>query len=102
MVYRNREGYPDPTPQLAINGVRWEELQRMREKQHHLKRGEIVTLYHAVEGKSKETVRIEKHRIRIIELYKNHVLTENRKGIRQCYDYWKLEKLMRKPGGENN
>lgn len=45
MTYRNHEGYPDPTSGRAINGVRWEELQRLREKEHNLKRGQRVTLY---------------------------------------------------------
>ena len=40
MTYRNHEGYPDPTSGRAINGVRWEELQRLREKEHNLKRGQ--------------------------------------------------------------
>lgn len=37
MTYRNHEGYPDPTSGRAINGVRWEELQQLREKEHNLK-----------------------------------------------------------------
>ena len=37
MPYKNHEGYPDPTSGRAINGVRWEELQQLREKEHHLK-----------------------------------------------------------------
>ena len=45
MTYRNHEGYPDPTSGRAINGVRWEELQRLREKEHNLKRGQQVILY---------------------------------------------------------
>lgn len=42
MGYRNSEGYIDPTAGAAINGVRKEEVQRMREKQHNLKRGEVI------------------------------------------------------------
>lgn len=45
MTYRNHEGYPDPTSGRAINGVRWEELPRLREKEHNLKRGQQITLY---------------------------------------------------------
>lgn len=37
MTYKNKEGYPDPTSGRAINGVRWEELQQLREKEHNLK-----------------------------------------------------------------
>lgn len=45
MTYKNKEGYPDPTSGRAINGVRWEELQQLREKEHNLKRGQQVILY---------------------------------------------------------
>lgn len=45
MTYKNHEGYPDPTSGRAINGVRWEELQQLREKEHNLKRGQQIILY---------------------------------------------------------
>ena len=41
---KNHEGYPDPTANEAINGVRKEEKQRLLEKKHGFKRGEKVTL----------------------------------------------------------
>ena len=53
MTYRNHEGYPDPTSGRAINGVRWEELQKLREKEHNLKRGQQVALY--VKSQSEES-----------------------------------------------
>ena len=49
MGYRNHEGYPDPTQGDALNGVRKEEIQRMREKQHNLKRGEIIWIKESVD-----------------------------------------------------
>lgn len=42
---KNHEGYPDPTANEAINGVRKEEKQRLLEKKHGFKRGEkVVTI----------------------------------------------------------
>ena len=45
MLCKNHEGYLDPTSGRAINGVRWEELQQLREKEHNLKRGQQIMLY---------------------------------------------------------
>ena len=49
MGYRNSEGHIDPTAGAAINGVRKEEVQRMREKQHNLKRGEVIWIKESVD-----------------------------------------------------
>lgn len=40
MIYKNHEGYPDPTSGQAMKGAHWEELQQLREKEHGLKRGQ--------------------------------------------------------------
>ena len=44
MPYKNHEEYPDPTSGRAINGVRWEEEQRLREREPSLMRGQKVML----------------------------------------------------------
>lgn len=83
MTYKNKEGYPDPTSGRAINGVRWEELQQLREKEHNLKRGQQVILY--VKSQSEESSdrgRIKKsEKVRksywIVELYRHCVLLKD-------------------------
>lgn len=101
MTYKNHEGYPDPTSGRAINGVRWEELQRLREKEHNLKRGQQIMLY--VKGQSEETngsgraKNSEKVRkpYWVVELYRYCVLLEDGKGYRTAPSYIQLQSLMR-------
>lgn len=96
---KNKEGYPDPTAAYAINGVRWEELQRMREKEHGIKRGETLTLRIAEREEGSGAVRTKQRRMKVIELYKHFALLESSIGIRESMSYWKLEKCMSKAGG---
>ena len=96
MTYRNHEGYPDPTSGRAINGVRWEELQRLREKEHNLKRGQRVTLY--VKCQSEEAR--DRGRAKNLEKIRKPycVLLEDEKGYRTAPSYIQLQSLMR--GGD--
>ena len=43
-MYKNNEGYADPTAGKAINGVRREEYQKYLEELHGVKRGQIITV----------------------------------------------------------
>lgn len=91
MGYRNSEGYIDPTAGDAINGVRKEEIQRMREKQYNLKRGEVIRIRDTIDtpdGKKTKTMEVT-----VKELYAHCVLLEGKGGVRRCPDYWKLKRL---------
>lgn len=90
MTYKNHEGYPDPTQGQAINGVRWEELQRMREEQYGIKRGDILTLQ-ITRKNSDGTKSCKSERVRVLSLYQHHVLVENQLGVKNCYQYWFIE-----------
>lgn len=90
-MYKNHEGYPDPTQGDAINGVRKEEIQRMREKQHNLKRGEVIRIKDSIETPDGKRIKIMEMTVK--ELYANCVLLEGKKGIRRCPDYWMLKKI---------
>lgn len=90
-MYKNSEGYPDPTQGQALNGVRKEEIQRLREKQHNLKRGEIIRIKVRDEDVAGRAVKTAK--VKVIELYAHCVLLEDEKGFRSCPDYWKLNRL---------
>ncbi len=104
MTYRNHEGYPDPTSGRAINGVRWEELQQLREKEHNLKRGQRVTLYVKCQSEeARDRGRIKKsEKVRksywIVELYRHCVLLKDEKGFCTAPSYIQLQSLMR--GGD--
>ena len=90
-MYKNHEGYPDPTQGNAINGVRKEEIQRLREKQHNLKRGEVIRIRENIDtpdGKKTKTTEVT-----VKELYAHCVLLEGKNGFRRCPDYWKLKRL---------
>ena len=73
------------------NGVRREEIQRIREKQHNLKRGEgklwIRESIDTPDGKRVKTMEMT-----VKELYAHCVLLEGKNGIQRCPDYWKLKK----------
>ncbi|MDO4601993.1 MAG: hypothetical protein Q4B37_06955 [Eubacteriales bacterium] len=90
-MYKNHEGYPDPTQGDAINGVRKEEIQRMREKQHNLKRGEVIRIKDSIETPDGKRIKIVE--VTVKELYANCVLLEGKNGIRRCPDYWMLKKI---------
>lgn len=90
MGYRNHEGYPDPTQGNAINGVRKEEIQRMREKQHNLKRGEVIRIRDTIDtpdGKKTKTMEVT-----VKELYPHCVLLEGKKWIPQMPRLLEIEK----------
>ena len=91
MGYRNSEGYIDPTAGDAINGVRKEEIQRMREKQRNLKRGEVIRIKENIE--TPDGKRVKTMEMTVKELYAHCVLLEGKNGIRRCPDYWKLKKI---------
>lgn len=103
MAYKNHEGFPDPTAGEAINGVRreelrrlrWEELQQARERQHGIRRGEVLTL--TTEKKQSDgRILLQKERVRVLELYRYHALVENQIGFRSCYQYWHMKKCMKR------
>ena len=79
MGYRNSEGYIDPTAGDAINGVRKEEIQRMREKQRNLKRGEVIRIKENIE--TPDGKRVKTMEMTVKELYAHCVLLEGKNGI---------------------
>lgn len=96
-MYRNNEGIPDPTPGQAISNIRWEELQKEREKEHGLKRGEFVTVKTVDQAETqKGETKIKLKTYRVIELYKHCVLLADEHGGRTAPPYTKLRRMMQK------
>lgn len=95
-MYRNNEGISDPTPGQAISNIRWEELQKEREKEHGLKRGQKITvkLVDQTEPHGKTKTKFKTYRI--VELYKHCVLLADEHGGRTAPPYTKLRRMMQK------
>lgn len=90
-MYKNHEGYPDPTQGDAINGVRKEEIQRMREQKYNLKRGETIRIRENID--TPDGKRVKTTEMAVKELYAHCVLLEDKNGFHRCPDYWKLKRL---------
>ena len=71
MIYKNHEGYQDPTSGQAMKGAHWEE---------HKPAKKVKRIY------------------TVIELYKHCVLLKDEKGFRMAPSYIQLQSLMR--GGD--
>lgn len=95
-MHKNHEGYPDPTTNEAINGVRREEKQRLLEQKYGFARGQKVETYtyYRPEGKRSRPAKKRKKIYTVVELYPYCILLEGRKGQRICPPYSKLREMM--------
>lgn len=96
MTYKNHKGYLDPTQEQATEHMSWEELQRMREKKHHLCRGQKIIVETMQRPEGKPTARMIKVRTKyyVVEFYKHCILLRNKKGILSTPPYTKLKLMM--------
>lgn len=94
MTYKNHEGYPDPTSGRVINGVRWEELQQLREKEHNLKRGQKIVITEMSRDEMHKAAKKKKKTYTVIELYTHCVLLKGPRGIGICPNYAQLREIM--------
>lgn len=94
MIYKNHEGYPDPTSGQAMKGAHWEELQQLREQEHGLKRGQKIVIYEMCREEHKPARKVQRT-YTVIELYKHCVLLKDEKGYRTAPSYIQLQALMR-------
>lgn len=97
MIYKNHEGYQDPTSGQAINRAHWEELQQLREKEHGLKRGQKIVIIETCKEEHKPAKKV-KRIYTVIELYRYCVLLQDEKLFSMSPSYIKLQALMR--GGD--
>ena len=96
MTYKNHERYPDHTSEQNIEHMSWKELQRMREKKHHLRRGQKIIVETMQRPEGKPTARMIKVRTKyyVVEFYKHCILLRNKKGILSAPPYTKLKLMM--------
>ena len=97
MIYKNHEGYQDPTSGQAMKGAHWEELQQLREKKHGLKRRQKIAIIETCKEEHKPAKKVNII-YTFIELYKHCVLLKDEKGFRMAPSYIQLQSLMR--GGD--
>lgn len=96
MTYKNHKGYLDPTQEQATEHMSWEELQRMREKKHHLCRGQKIIVETMQRPEGKPTAGMIKVRTKyyVVEFYRHCILLRNKKGILPAPPYTKLKLMM--------
>lgn len=93
-MYRNNEGISDPTPGQAISNIRWEELQKTREKEHGLKRGETITVKFVDQTEPQGAKKTKLKTYSVVELYKHCVLLADEHGGRTAPPYSKLKRMI--------
>lgn len=93
---KNSEGYPSPTANEAINGVRREEKQRLLERKHGFIRGQKVQTYklYQPDGKIKRPMQKRKKTYTVVELYPYCILLEDKRDQKICPSYIKLREMM--------
>ena len=80
----------------TLEHMSWEELQRMREKKHHLCRGQKIIIETMQRPEGRPTARMIKVRTKyyVVEFYKHCILLRDKKGILTAPPYTKLKLMM--------
>ena len=84
----NREGYKDPTAEQALWGLRREERVRALETKYGVHRGDKVVLQEKErleDQSSGKRIFIKNRKLRVIDLYKNFILLEDKLGCRESF-----------------
>lgn len=88
----NGEKIKDPTADIAIGRMAWEEKQRALEKQHQLYRGSKVTMqFKQLDGNGRRAKIIHK-KVKILELYTHHVVVRMPEGYKESFqwdEFWR-------------
>lgn len=99
-MIKNGSGVPDPTLDQAMWGIRREEHIRALEQKYGIHRGDKVIIQLSQEtrdetGRKKKDRKINKH-MKVVDLYRDFILLENRSGVRKSFRWMEfLEKWKR-------
>lgn len=94
----NHEKYKDPTAEWAIaEAEKWERQQKRLEKEHGIKRGDIIQIISTSYASGDGKIIIKKVKARVKALYPHVVQLQLPNGITRSPTYWELERL--KAGG---
>lgn len=75
-------------------GESWERPQNPTKESLRLEEGKIYTFLVSESEETSPRKKLVKKKMRVIKCYKHHAVFESRKGIRQSYRYWDIEKLL--------
>ena len=96
----NREGYPDPTSERAIWGVRKEEKIRALEEKYGVHREDKVVIYNREEDRSRSPGEkrnvIKSRKMKVIGVYPNFILLQDKLGIRESFRWQEFFKKLKK------
>lgn len=79
---------------MRIKGENWERPQNPTRESLCLKEGETYTFLVSEAEETSPRKKLKKRKMKLIKCYKHHAVFEDRKGIRQSYRYWDIEKLL--------
>ena len=97
----NHEKYKDSTAEWAIaEAEKWERQQKRLEKEHGIKRGDIIQIISTSYASGDGKIIIKKVKARVKALYPHVVQLQLPNGITRSPTYWELERL--KAGGGTN
>lgn len=79
---------------MRIKGEDWERPQNPTRESLCLEEGKTYTFLMPESEETSPKKKIVKKKMRLIKCYKHHAVFESKKGIRQSYRYWDIEKLL--------
>ena len=88
----NGEKIKDPTADIAIGRMAWEEKQRVLEQRYQLYRGSKVTMqFKQLDGNGRRAKMVHK-KVKILELYTHHVVVRMPHGYKESFqwdEFWR-------------
>ena len=97
----NHEKYKDPTAEWAIaEAEKWERQQKRLEKEHGIKRGDIIQIISTSYASGDGKIVTKKVKTKVKALYPHVVQLQLPNGITRSPTYWELERL--KTGGDTD
>ena len=92
---KNKEGYPDPTADRTINGVRREERIRELERKYNVKRGDVITIEERIKREDGRTRGSVRRKMQVVGLYSNFILLENKYGYNESFQWYRFLQIRR-------
>ena len=90
----NNEKYKDPTAEYAIaEAEKWGRQQRKLEKEHGIKRGDVIQIIQASYSSGEGKIIRKKIKGTVKALYPHVVELQLANGLTRSLTYWELDKL---------
>ena len=75
-------------------GENWERPQNPTKESLCLEEGETYIFLISESEETSPKKKLVKKKMKLVKCYKHHAVFESKKGIRQSYRYWDIEKLL--------